>query len=306
MKVSKLLRGLGFVGRVTAGAAAQGAQNVARIGLEEALAEQLRTVDGVAEASVDRPVTAGGLARTYRAHIRLRPDLDAVAVRRAVEQCQTIFDQGRARSILDPRLDVTVPAADATVLLKLSRWKQRWTSPVDDDTALQTLLDEARVGGGSAEASDGDVRLRFTASLDAVSALLLAARPDGARSWLRSWERDGAIVVVRSAPDPIPLQPTLFTSLVEADVQRIEVSSQTRRCTLHPRDDDEPADHQIAQWLTHWRESATDAEPWEVIVATVGAWGVAPSRVEALEQPHTSEEWRARSAHIVATLSDGA
>ena len=174
MKVSKLLRGLGFVGRVAAGTAAQGAQSVARIGLEEALVEQLRTVDDVVEASVDRPVTAGGLARTYRAHITLRPDLDAVAVRRAVEQCKTIFDEGRARSILDPRLEVTLPASAATVLLKLSRWKQRWTSPVDD-TALQTLLDEARIGGGSAEASDGDVRLRFTASLDAVSTLLLMA-----------------------------------------------------------------------------------------------------------------------------------
>lgn len=304
MKVSKLLRGLGFVGHVAAGAAAQGAQSVARIGLEAALAEQLRIVDDVAETSVDRPVTAGGLARTYRAHIRLRPDLDAVAVRRAVEQCQTIFNQGRARSILDPRLEVTAPIAHATVLLKLSRWKQRWTSPVDDDTALRALLDEARVGGGSAEASDGDVRLRFTASLDAVSALLLAARPDGARSWLRSWERDGASVVVRSAPEPIPLQPTLFTSLVEADVQRIEVSPETRRCTLHPRD--EPDDTQIAQWLTHWRESAGDAEPWEVIVATVGAWRVALSGVEVREQPHTSEEWRARSARIAAMLSDGA
>ena len=303
MKVSKLLRGLGFVGRVTAGAAAQGAQSVARIGLEEALVEQLRTVDGVVEASVDRPVTAGGLARTYRAHITLRPDLDAVAVRRAVEQCKTIFDEGRARSILDPRLEITVPTVDATVLLKLSRWKQRWASPVDD-TALQTLLDEARVGGGSAEASDGDVRLRFTASLDAVSPLLLAARPDGARAWLRSWERDGASAVVRSAPEPIPLQPTLLTALVDADVQRIEVSPETRRCTLHPHG--EPDDHQIAQWLTHWRESVTDAEAWEVIVATVGAWRVAPGGVEALEQPHTSEEWRARSARIAAILSDGA
>ena len=304
MKVSKLLRGLRFVGRVTAGAAAQGAQSVARIGLEDALAEQLRTVDGVAEASVDRPVTAGGLARTYRARVALRPDLDAVAVRRAVERCQAIFDEGRAQSVLDPRLEVTVPTAHATVLLKLSRWKQRWTSPVDDDTALRALLDEARVGGGSAEASDGDVRLRFTASLDAVSALLLAARPDGARSWLRSWERDGASVVVRSAPEPIPLQPTLFTSLVEADVQRIEVSPETRRCTLHPRD--EPDDSQIAQWLTHWRASAGDAEPWEVIVATVGAWRVALSGVEVREQPHTSEEWRARSARIAAMFSDGA
>ena len=304
MKVSKLLRGLGFVGRVTSGAVAQGAQSVARIGLEDALAEQLRTVDGVADASVDRPVTAGGLARTYQAHIRLRPDLDAVAVRRAVEQCQTIFDQGRARSVLDPRLEVTVPAADATVLLKLSRWKQRWTSAVDDDTALRALLDEARVGRGSAEASDGDVRLRFTASLDAVSPLLLAARPDGARSWLRSWERDGASVVVRSAPEPIPLQPRLFTSLVEANVPRIEVSSQTRRCTLHPHG--EPGDQQVARWLTHWRESARDAEPWEVIVATVGAWRAAPSGVEVLEQPHTSEEWRARSAQIAAMLHNDA
>ena len=171
---------------------------------------------------------------------------------------------------------------------------------------MQRLLDEARVGGGSAEASDGDVRLRFTASLDAVSTLLLAARPDGARSWLRSWERDGASVVVRSAPEPIPLQPTLFTSLVDAGVQRIEVSPETRRCTLHPRDDDEPADHQIAPWLTHWRESAMDAEPWEVIVATVGAWRVAPSGVEVLEQPHTSEEWRARSARIAAMLHNDA
>ena len=303
MKVSKLLRGLGFLGRVTAGAAAQGAQSVARIGLEEALVEQLRTVDGVAEASVDRPVTSGGLARTYRARVTLRPGLDAVAVRRAVEQCKTIFDEGRARSILDPRLEVTAPADNATVLLKLSRWKQRWTSPVDA-TALQTLLDEAHVGGGSAEASDGDVRLRFTASLDAVSTLLLAARPDGARSWLRSWERDGASVVVRSAPELIPLRPTLLTALVEADVQRIEVSPETRRCTLRPRD--EPDDRQIAQWLTHWRESVTDAEPWEVIVATVGAWRVTPGGVEVLEQPHTSEEWRARSARIAAMLHDGA
>ncbi len=304
MKVSKLLQGLGFLGRVTAGAAAQGAQSVARIGLEEALTEQLRTVDGVAEASVDRPVTSGGLARTYRARVALRPDLDAGAVRRAVEQCQTIFDEGRARSILDPRLEVTVPVEASTVLISTSRWKQRWTRPVDDDTALQTLLDEARVGSGSAEASDGDVRLRFTASLDAVSALLLAARPDGARSWLRSWERDGASVVVRSAPEPVPLQPTLFTSLVDAGVQRIEISPETRRCTLHP--DGEPGDQQVAQWLTHWRESATDAEPWEAIVATVGAWRVAPSGVEALEQPHTSQEWRARSARIAAMLSDGA
>ncbi|WP_297742197.1 hypothetical protein [uncultured Tessaracoccus sp.] len=304
MKVSKLLRGLGFVGRVAAGAAAQGAQSVARIGLEEALTEQLRTVDGVAEASVDRPVISGGLARTYRARVTLRPDLDPVAVRRAVEQCQRIFDEGRARSILDPRLEITVHADDATVLLTLSRWKQRWTSPVDDATALQTLLDEARAGGGTAEARDGDVRLRFTASLDAVSTPLLAARPDGARSWLRSWERDGASVVVRSAPEPIPLEPTLFTALVDADVQRIEVSPEARRCTLHPHG--EPDDHQIAQWLAHWRESATDAEPWEVIVATVGAWRVAPSGVEVLEQPHRSEEWRARSARIAAMLSDGA
>lgn len=303
MKLSKLLRGLGFVGRVAAGTAAQGAQSVARIGLEEALVEQLRTVDGVVEASVDRPVTAGGLARTYRAHITLRPDLDAVAVRRAVEQCKTIFDEGRARSILDPRLEVTLPAGAATVLLKLSRWKQRWTSPVDD-TALQTLLDEARIGGGSAEASDGDVRLRFTASLDAVSTLLLMACPDGARSWLRSWERDGACIVMRSAPEPIPLQPTLLTALVGAGVQRVEVSPETRRCTLHLHG--EPDDHQIARWLTHWRESATDAEAWKVIVATVGAWRVAPSGVEVLEQPHTSEEWRARSARIAAMLSDGA
>lgn len=303
MKVSKLLRGLGFLGRITAGAAAQGAQSVARIGLEDALAEQLRTVDGVAQVSVDRPVTSGGLARTYRAHVTLRPDLDAVAVRRAVEQCKTIFDEGRAGSILDPRLEVTAPADNATVLLKLSRWKQRWTSPVDA-TALQTLLDEAHVGGGSAEASDGDVRLRFATSLAAVSALLLAARPDGARSWLRSWERDGASVVVRSAPEPIPLQPTLFTSLVDAGVQRIEVSPETRRCTLHTHG--EPGDQQVAQWLIHWCESATDAEAWEVIVATVGAWRVAPSGVEVLEQPHTSEEWRARSARIAAILSDGA
>lgn len=303
MKVSKLLRGLGFVGRVTAGAAAQGAQSVARIGLEDAIAEQLRTVDGVAEVSVDRPVTSGGLARTYRARVPLRPGLDAVAVRRAVEQCKTIFDEGRARSILDPRLEVTVPADDATVLLKLSRWKQRWTSPVDA-TALQALLDEARVGGGSAEANDGDVRLRFTASLDAVSTLFLMARPDGARSWLRSWERDGASVVVRSAPEPIPLQPTLLTALADADVQRLEISPETRRCTLHPHG--EPDDRQIAQWLTHWRESATDTEPWEVIVATVGAWRVALSGVDVLEQPHTSEEWRARSARIAAMLSDGA
>lgn len=303
MKVSKLLRGLGFLGRVTAGAAAQGAQSVARIGLEDALAEQLCTVDGVAEVSVDRPVTSGGLARTYRARVTLLPDLDAVSVRRAVEQCKTIFDEGRARSVLDPRLEVTVPAADATVLLKLSRWKQRWSSPVDA-TALQTLLDEARVGSGSAEASDGDVQLRFATSLDAVSALLLTARPDGARSWLRSWERDGASVVVRSAPEPIPLQPTLFTSLVDAGVQRIEVSPETRRCALHPHD--EPGDQQVAQWLIHWRESATDAEAWEVIVATVGAWRVAPSGVEVLEQQHTSEEWRARSARIAAMLSDGA
>lgn len=299
MKVSKLLQGLGFVGRVAAGAAAQGAQSVARIGLEDALAEQLRTVDGVAEVSVDRPVTSGGLARTYRARVVLRPDLDAVAVRRAVERCQGVFDEGRACGIPDPRLEVTVPADDATVLLKLSRWKQRWSSPVDA-TALQTLLDEARVGSGSAEASDGDVQLRFTASLDAVSALLLAARPDGARSWLRSWERDGASVVVRSAPEPVPLQPTLFTSLVDAGVQRIEVSPETRRCTLHPHG--EPGDQQVAQWLTHWRESAMDAEAWEVIVATVGAWRVAPSGVEVLEQPHTSEEWRARSARIAAML----
>ena len=303
MKVSKLLRGLGFVGRVTAGAATQGAQSVARIGLEEALVEQLRTFDGVAQVSVDRPVTSGGLARTYRARVTLRPDLDAVAVRRAVEQCQMVFDEGRARSILDPRLEITVPVDDATVLLKLSRWKQRWTSPVDD-TALQTLLDEARVGSGSAEAIDGDVQLRFATSLDAVSALLLAARPDGARSWLRSWERDGASVVVRSAPEPIPLQPTLFTSLVDAGVQRIEVSPETRRCTLHPHG--EPGDQQVAQWLIHWRESATHAEAWEVIVATVGAWRVAPSGVEVLEQSHTSEEWRARSARIAAMLSDGA
>lgn len=303
MKVSKLLQGLGFVGRLAAGAAAQGAQSVARIGLEDALAEQLRTVDGVAEVSVDRPVTSGGLARTYRARVVLRPDLDAVAVRRAVERCQGVFDEGRACGIPDPRLEVTVPSDDATVLLKLSRWKQRWTSPVDA-TALQTLLDEARVGSGSAEASDGDVRLRFTASLDAASALLLAARPDGAQSWLRSWERDGASVVVRSAPEPIPLQPTLFISLVDAGVQRIEVSPETRRCTLHPHG--EPGDQQVAQWLIHWRESATDAEAWEVIVATVGAWRVAPSGVEVLEQSHTSEEWRARSARIAAMLSDGA
>ena len=304
MKLSKLLRGLGLVGRVAAGAAAQGVQSAVRIGLEDALVGQLHTVDGVVEASVDRPVTAGGLARTYRARVTLLPDLDAVAVRRAIEQCQAVFDAGRARSILDPRLEVTAPVDEATVLLKTSRWKQRWTRLVDDDTALQTLLDEARVGGGTAVACDGEVRLRFTALLDAVSTLLLAARPDGARCWLRTWEGDGASVTVRSALVTVPLQPTVLTAIVESGVQRVEVSPEIRRCTLHPRD--EPDDHQITQWLTQWRESATDAAPWEVIVATVGAWRVASGGIEALVQPHTSEEWRARSARIAAILRDDA
>lgn len=301
MKVSKLLRGLRFALRVAAGTAAQGAQSVALTGLEDALADRLGRVDGVAAVSVDRPVTSGGLARTYRARLTLIEGLDAAGVSSTVERCQAIFDEGRARSVLDPRLEVMVPVDDATVLLTTSRWKHAWQRPLDA-TALQALLDEVRVGGGTAEACDGDVRLRFTAPLDAVSPLLLAARPDGARSWLRSWEGDDASVVVCSAPEPIPLRPTLFQALVGAGVQRIHIAPENRRSALRPPGD--VGDQQAARWLATWRTSITDDAQWRVSVETIGAWRVTNDEVVALTEPHTSEEWRARSARIAALLDD--
>lgn len=301
MKVSKLLRGLRFALRVAAGAAAQGAQSVALTGLEDALAEQLGRVDGVAAVSVDRPVTSGGLARTYRARLTLIPGLDAAGVSSTVERCQAIFDEGRARSVLDPRLEVMVPVDDATVLLTTSRWKHAWNGPVDD-TALQALLDEARVGGGTAEASDGDVRLRFTAPLEAVAPMLLDARPSGVGSWLRSWESDGASVDVRSAAAPTSLRPTLFQALVGAGVQRIHIAPENRRSALRPPGDVD--DQQAARWLAMWRTSITDDARWRVSVETIGAWCVTNDEVVALTEPHTSEEWRARSARIAALLDD--
>ena len=222
-------------------------------------------------------------------------------MRRAVERCQAIFDEGRARSVLDPRLEVTVPVDDATVLLTTSRWKHAWNRPVDD-TALQALLDEARVGGGTADARDGDVRLRFTAPLDAVSPLLLEARPSSAGSWLRSWESDGASVDVRSAAAPTSLRPTLFQALVGAGVQRIHIAPENRRSALRPPGDVD--DQQAARWLAMWRTSITDDARWRVSVESIGAWSVTRDEVAALMEPHTSEEWRARSARIAALLDD--